>query len=328
MTCDIITFGEAMVRLAPPHFRRLEQTDTLDLEIGGAELNTAAGLVRLGHSVSWISRLTDNALGRLIANRAREIGVHVDDVLFTPHDRVGVYFLEFGAAPRPSGIIYDRADSAMAKIQPGMLSWQRIFTGAKWFYITGITAALSASSAEAALEALRCAKQMGLSTCLDPNYRAKLWTVEQAASWLAKAVEYVDVLITNPEDVERFFGISGGDIESTSVEAVRRHNLKAIALTLRQTHSVWRNGWTAIACEKEKVLTTRSYEVEIVDRLGAGDAFASGLIHGLMEGNLQKGLDWGVAMSAIKHTIPGDLPWISSEEVEGLLQGGGLRIRR
>lgn len=324
----ITTFGEAMIRLAPPHYKRLEQTDSLDLEIGGAELNTAVGLARLGRTVSWLSRLTDNALGRVIVNRAREAAVRTGDILWTDQDRVGVYFLEFGAAPRPSSIIYDRADSAMAKLQPGMIDWNLVFASSKWFYVTGITAALSAGAARATLEALKAARASGATTFLDPNYRAKLWSVEQAAAWLQQAIPYVDVLITNPEDIGRFFLIQSANIEQAAAAAVEKYKLQAIAMTLRQVHSVWKNSWTAIAFAKGKLLKTQSYEVEIVDRLGAGDAFVAGLIHGIIDGDLQKGLDYGVALSALKHTIPGDLPWVTKEEVEGLLKGGGLRISR
>jgi 2-dehydro-3-deoxygluconokinase len=323
-----ITFGEAMIRLSPPHYKRLAQADSLDLEIGGAELNTAVGLARLGRPVTWMTRMTDNPLGRLIANRAEGAGVNTSNVLWTDQDRVGVYFLEFGAAPRPSSIVYDRAGSAMARLKPGMINWNQAFLFSKWFYVTGITAALSPSAADATLEALRAAKAGGATTFLDPNYRAKLWSVEQAAAWLNKAIPYVDVLITNPEDIERFFKVPGADVEQAALAAVERFKLRAIALTLREVHSVWKNSCTAIACEKGKILKTRTYDVEIVDRLGAGDAFVAGLIHGIMDNDLQKGLDCGVAMSALKHTIPGDFPWITLEEVEALLKGDGLRKQK
>jgi 2-dehydro-3-deoxygluconokinase len=187
MESIITTFGEAMIRLAPPHFKRLEQTDTLDLEVGGAELNTAVGLATLGRPVTWMTRMTDNTLGRIIANRAREAGVRTTDILWTDKDRVGVYFLEFGAAPRASSIIYDRKASAMARLEPGMINWDLVFTFSKWFYVTGITAALSASASATTLEALKTAKAHGATTFLDPNYRAKLWSVSQAAAWLNDA---------------------------------------------------------------------------------------------------------------------------------------------
>src|SRR6266853_986506 len=159
---EVITFGEAMVRLSPPNFRRLEQASSLDVLVGGAELNTAAGVARLGHSVAWVSRLTNNPLGRLIANRAREAGVGTEHVLWTTDDRVGVYFLEFGAAPRASSVIYDRKGAAIASIRPGMVDWAKVFQGARWFHVTGITPALSSSAAEATREALQAARKSGV----------------------------------------------------------------------------------------------------------------------------------------------------------------------
>jgi 2-dehydro-3-deoxygluconokinase len=324
----VITFGEAMVRLAPANHRRLEQAYSLDVEIGGAELNTAVGLARLGRHAAWVSRLTDNPLGRLIANRAREAGVYTHPVKFTTADRVGVYFLEQGAAPRPSGIVYDRANSAMANVQPGMFDWAKILHGASWFYVTGITAALSETAADATLEALRVAKDAGVTTCLDPNYRAKLWTVDQAKGWLEEAIKLVDVLVTNPEDLERFFGVAGPDVEKAAAEAASRFDLVAIAMTLRETPSVWRNTVSAVGHAGGRFVRSKSYEVEVVDRLGSGDAFVAGLLHGLLDADLEKGLAYGTAMSALKHTIPGDFAWLNRGEVEALIAGGGMRISR
>src|SRR5438477_10635401 len=167
MSIEVITFGEAMVRLSPPNFRRLEQARSLELFVGGAELNTAVGLARLGHSAAWVSRLTRNPLGRLIANHAREAGVSTEHVLWTDEDRVGVYFLEFGAAPRASSVLYDRKGSAIAHIRPGMVDWATVFDGARWFHVTGITPALSATAAEATKEALTAARAAGISTSID-----------------------------------------------------------------------------------------------------------------------------------------------------------------
>src|SRR3979411_3303073 len=164
MPHDLITFGEAMVRLSPPNFRRLEQTRSRDVQVGGAELNTAVGLARLGRSTAWVSRLTRNPLGRLIANHAREAGVGTEHVVWTDEDRVGVYFLEFGAAPRASTVLYDRKGAAIANIKPGMISWNKVFAGARWFHVTGITPALSAGAAEATREALKAARAAGLRT--------------------------------------------------------------------------------------------------------------------------------------------------------------------
>ncbi len=328
MPHDVITFGEAMVRLAPPNFRRLEQTQSLDVQIGGAELNTAVGLARLGRSSAWVSRLTNNPLGRLIANRAREAGVATDHVVWTGEDRVGLYFLEFGSAPRASSVLYDRKGAAIANLKPGTIPWAKVFAGARWFHVTGITPGLSASAAEVTREALAAARASGVQTSVDLNYRVKLWTQEQAGKVMAELMQHTDVLITTEEDTERVFGIKGKDYEEGAALTARSFGLKVVAITVRENPLVWKNTWTAIAYKDGQVLRTRSYEVEIVDRLGAGDSFAAGLIHGLLDGDLQKALDFGVAASAIKHSIPGDFAWITRDEVEALLKGGGLRISR
>jgi 2-dehydro-3-deoxygluconokinase len=328
MPHDVVTFGEAMVRLSPPNFRRLEQARSLDVQVGGAELNTAVGLARLGRSAAWVSRLTDNALGRLVANHAREAGVSTEHVVWTGEDRVGVYFLEFGAAPRASSVLYDRKGSAIANVRPGMIPWGRVLASAKWFHVTGITPALGAGAAEATREALQTARAAGVQTSIDLNYRAKLWGQADAGRVMAGLMPHCDVLITTEEDTERVFGIRGKDHEDGAAQLARRFPLRSVAVTLRENPLVWKNSWTAIAWADGKVLRTRSYEVEIVDRLGAGDSFAAGLIHGLLDGDLQKGLDYGVAASAIKHSIPGDFAWITRGEVETLLQGPGLRISR
>src|SRR4051794_15456319 len=204
---DVITFGEAMIRLSPPNFRRLEQARSLDVQVGGAELNTAVALARLGRSSAWVSRLTDNPLGRIIANHAREAGVSADHVVWTPEDRVGVYFLEFGAAPRASSVLYDRKGSAIAGVRPGMVPWDRVFAGARWFHVTGITPALSPSAAEATEEALAAARAAGVGTSVDLNYRAKLWGEAEAGRCMAGLMRHCDVLIATEEDTERVFGI-------------------------------------------------------------------------------------------------------------------------
>src|SRR6266446_10129885 len=310
MPHDVITFGEAMVRLAPPNFRRLEQATSLDVQVGGAELNTAVGLARLGRSAAWVSRLTDNPLGRLIANHAREAGVSTEHVVWTKEDRVGVYYLEFGAAPRASSVLYDRKGAAIANVRPGMVPWSSVFAGVKWFHVTGITPALSPSAAETTREALQAARAAGLRTSIDLNYRAKLWSEAEAGRWMSESMGLCDVLITTEEDIERVFKIKGKDFEDAAVQVAKRFKLETVAITLRENPLVWKNSWTAMALRDGKVYRTRSYEVEIVDRLGAGDSFAAGFIHGSLEGDLQKALDWGVATSALKHSIPGDFAWV------------------
>lgn len=328
MPLEVVTFGEAMIRLSPPNFLRLEQARSLDLRVGGAELNTAAGLARLGHSTAWISRLTDNPLGRLIANHAREVGVSTEHIVWTKDDRVGLYFLEFGAAPRASSVLYDRKNAAIASLKPGTVPWAKVFAGAKWFHVTGITPGLSASAAEVTKEALVAAKAAGLQTSVDLNYRVKLWTPEQAGKCMSELMAHTDVLITTEEDIERVFGIKGKSYEESAELTAKQFNLKIIAITVRENPLVWKNSWTAIAYQGGRILRTKTYEVEIVDRLGAGDSFAAGFIHGMLEGDLQRALDFGVAASALKHSIPGDFAWISREEVEGMLKGSGLRISR
>lgn len=325
---DVITFGEAMIRLAPANFRRLEQARSLDLQVGGAELNTAVGLARLGRTTAWVSRLTDNPLGRLIANHAREAGVSTDYVVWTKDDRVGIYFLEFGAAPRASSVLYDRKGAAIAGIQPGMVDWPKVFAGVKWFHVTGITPALSASVAATTKEALVAAKQAKVGTSIDLNYRVKLWTPAEAGRCMRELMQYTDYLITTEEDIERVFGIKGKDYEESASLTAKEFALKGVAITLRENPLVWRNTWTGMVWQNGQVLRTRTYEVEIVDRLGAGDSFAAGFLDGVLDGDVQAGLDRGVAMSAIKHSIPGDFAWVTRDEVEAMMKGGGLRISR
>jgi 2-dehydro-3-deoxygluconokinase len=328
MPFDVVTFGEAMIRLSPPNFLRLEQARSLDLKVGGAELNTAAGLARLGRSAAWVSRLTNNPLGRLIANHAREVGVSTDHIVWTNDDRVGIYFLEFGASPRASSVLYDRKNAAIANLKPGVVPWANVFAGAKWFHVTGITPGLSPSAAEVTKESLVAAKAAGLQTSIDLNFRVKLWTPAEAGKCMSELMAYTDVLITTEEDIERVFGIKGKNHGEAAELTGKRFDLKIIAITVRENPLVWKNSWTAIAYRDGSIVRTSTYEVEIVDRLGAGDSFAAGFIHGMLDGDLQRALDFGVAASALKHSIPGDFAWITRDEVEAMLKGGGLRISR
>jgi 2-dehydro-3-deoxygluconokinase len=203
-----------------------------------------------------------------------------------------------------------------------------VFRGTRWFHVTGITPALSETAAATTREALQAARAANVPTSIDLNYRVKLWTPAEAQRCMSELMQWCDVLVTTEEDVERVFGIRGNDFEEVARQLSRRFPLRVVAITLRENPLVWKNSWTAIAYQDGIVFKTRTYEVEIVDRLGAGDAFAAGLIHGLLEGDVQKGVDYGVAVSALKHSIPGDFAWVTRAEVEALLQGGGLRISR
>lgn len=324
---DVIAFGEVMVRLAPPDFQRIEQARVLNIEIGGAELNTAVGLVRLGRTVDWVSAMPDNPLGQLVVNRVREAGVGTNFVE-TTEGRCGLYFLEFGASPRASSILYDRKDTCISKVRAGQFDWPRIFAGARWFHVTGITAALSANTAEVVAEALTAAKAAGLGTSIDLNYRSKLWTTAEAGKTMSALIGGLDLLIATEGDAEQLFGIRGANFADIARQFAERFGIKHIAGTKRETPLVWRNRFGAIGYASGQFHESPWYEVEIVDRLGAGDALASGLIHGLLDGDFAKGIEVGAAMGAIKHTIPGDLPWMSKDEIESVMGGAGLRIRR
>jgi 2-dehydro-3-deoxygluconokinase len=210
---DIVTFGETMIRLSPPDHLRLEQTTSLNLSAGGAELNVATGAARLGLASAYVSRLPSNPLGRLIANKAREFGVDVSHMLWAERERVGLYFVEYGAEPRPTRVYYDRKDSAFAHIRPGMVDWDEVFQGVRLFHVGGITPALSASAFEAQKEAMIAARKSGCQVSYDVNYRAALWTVEEARRTQLPLMEYVDILITSlpeqPDVVELLSGLKG-----------------------------------------------------------------------------------------------------------------------
>lgn len=326
---DVVTFGEAMVRLSPPNFQRLEQAQSFDVNPGGAELNVAVGVTRLGLKSAWVSKLPKNGLGYLIRNRAQQFGVDCSHIVWSDKGRTGLYFVEFGASPRASSVLYDRANSAISLVQPGEIDWKKIFTGSKHFHMSGITPALSASASETTAEALREAKKAGCTVSYDLNYRKKLWTPVDAKKIQEPMMENVDILITTEEDTNVVFGIKEKDYEAVAEKLARTFNFKVVAITLREDLSVWRNNWTAIAYQDGKIIRDRKYEVEIVDRVGAGDSFTAGFLYGWLKLNdAEKGVQYGNAFAALKHTIPGDLNWASLDEVEAQLKGAGLRISR
>lgn len=340
---DIVTFGEAMIRLVPPHFQRLEQATSLDVQIGGGELNVAVGVSRLGLKSTWVSRLPKNPLARLLENRVRQAGVDTSNLVWAPDGRVGLYFVEFGAAPRPSSVLYDRAHSAVSAIKPGEVEWKKVFAQAKWFHTSGITPALSDSAAAVTLEALQAAREAGLTVSYDLNYRGKLWSPEKAQAVQEPMMQYVDVLITTEEDTVVVFkikaegetddrGFKKVSAESYKEVAQRLHDkfhFKAVAITLRENPLVWRNTWTAIAHADGKFYEDVKYELEIVDRIGGGDSFSAGFIYGcLVKKSYEAAVRYGDAFSALKHTMPGDFNWATLQEVETLLRGASLRVAR
>jgi 2-dehydro-3-deoxygluconokinase len=327
---DIVAFGEVQLRLATQNFQRLEQATSLDATIGGAELNVMVTMQRLGLKTSYVTRLPKNPLGRMAQNKAREHGVDTSHVIWSDGDRLGVYFLEFGALPRPSSILYDRANSAISKIQPGMVDWDSIFAQAKAFHVTGITPALSDSCLEATGEAMRKAHEKGLLVSFDLNYRAKLWSQEQAKAGLSPLMKYVDVLVTTEEDTARVFQIEGKDWKEVARKLADTFGCKIVAITLRENVTVWRNNWTAIILADGQIYEDQTYEVEVVDRVGSGDAFAGGFLYGYLTGkDIETSLKYGNAGALLKHSCPGDLAWFTLEEVEKLIAGkGDLRISR
>jgi 2-dehydro-3-deoxygluconokinase len=340
---DVVTFGEAMIRLSPPHFERLEQAVSLDLRIGGGELNVAVGVARLGLKSAWISRLPQNPLGRLLENRARQAGVDTSEVIWSQSGRLGLYFVEFGAAPRPSSVLYDRANSAVSAIQPGEVDWKTVFAGARWFHTSGITPALSDSAAAVTREALLAAREAGVIVSYDLNYRGKLWAPSKAQTVQEPLMEYVDVLITTEEDTSTVFKIKADlhdekkgfqAVSADPYKEVAKHlqekfGFKAVAITLRENPLVWRNTWTAIAYADGNVYEDVKYDLEIVDRIGGGDSFSAGFIYGyLTHKSYSAAVRYGNAFSALKHTVPGDFNWATLADVEQLLKGASLRVAR
>ena len=231
---DVITFGETMIRLAPPNYLRLEQTPLLEVNVGGAEWNVAADLSRLGISVGWVSRLTDNPLGRMIRNKAREQGVDTSHIVWTKGDRVGIYFVEFGATPRPSSVLYDRKISAISQIKPGEVNWEEVLSGAKWFHTSGITPALSPGAAQVTADALKAAKKAGCKVSYDLNYRARLWTEEEARKCQGPLMEYVDVLISTEEDTRKVLGITAENYREVAKKLAETFNFEVVCITLRE----------------------------------------------------------------------------------------------
>jgi 2-dehydro-3-deoxygluconokinase len=320
---DLVTFGEAMVRLTPPNFQRLEQARSFDVHVAGAELNVAVAAARLGLATRWVSRLPENALGRMIASRAREqsVDAHVD---WTADARAGLYFVETGSAPRAPSVLYDRAASAISRVVPGSIDWDSIFRGSRWFHVSGITPALSDSTAAVTREALTAAKAAGLTVSYDLNYRRKLWSPEKARAVQEPLMEHVDVLVTTEEDTRVVFGIrDDASHEEIALGLAQQFGIGAVAVTLSG------NPWSAVLAAEGAIHRAPCYELQVVDRFGAGDAFSAGLIVGALEGqSWDDALRLATAASALKHSIPGDFCLVTRAEVDELLRGASMRVSR
>ena len=304
---DLVTFGEAMMRLSAPAEQRLEQARSFDVYAGGSELNVAVLAARLGVKSRWVSRLPDNPLGRMIAARATEQGVEAQ-VEWTPEGRVGLYFLESGAAVHISSVVYDRAGSAFSRIEPGSIDWTSVFAGARWYHVSGITPALSEGAAQVTAESLVAAQKAGLTVSYDVNYRSKLWSAEQARAVQEPLLEHVDILVVTQDDARLIFGADAPE------SLARRFKLKAVAMTLRD------NPCSAIVLADRTRHVTPRLTVDTVDRIGAGDAFTGGLIVSRLEKrDWDEAVRFATATAGLKHTIPGDFCLINRADVEKLL---------
>lgn len=337
MKKKIVTFGEIMMRLSPPGFLRFNQATSFDVIYGGGEANVAVSLANFGEPVDYITRLPKNDLGDACVQFLHRFGVGVDQIV-RGGERLGIYFLEMGAAQRGSKVVYDRSQSAIATIERGMVDWERVFAGADWFHWTGITPAISAGTADVCLEAAQAAKQLGLTVSCDLNYRKNLWKWgKKAGEVMPELVSQCDIAIGNEEDADKVFGIKAPETDVTSgkVEADKfRHvcaglaerfpNLQTIAITLRGSLSASHNTWSGVLWQPDGFYAAPTYDItHIVDRVGGGDAFASGLIYGLRAyaGDHQKALNFAVAASCLKHSIFGDFNLVSVDEVEKLMSG-------
>ena len=333
----VVTFGEIMLRLAPPGYQRFGQARSFDVIYGGGEANVAVSLANYGIDVDYVTRLPANDLGDACIMFLRQYGVGTDKIV-RGGDRLGIYFLEMGAMQRSSKVIYDRANSAIATIPPGTIDWQEVFAGADWFHWTGITPAISENLAAVCLEGVQAAHEMGLTVSCDLNYRSKLWKWgKQPGQVMPDLVQYCDVAIGNEEDAAKVFGIHAPDTDVTSgqVDAAKYRTvceklvarfpaLKTVAITLRGSLSASHNTWSGILWHGGKVHVAPTYDItHIVDRVGGGDSFMGGLIYGLTTytDDPQSALNFAVAASCFKHSIYGDFNMVTVDEVVKLMGG-------
>ncbi len=337
----IVTMGEILLRLSTPGNKRFVRSDSFDVIYGGGEANVAVSCANYGHEAYFVSKLPTHEIGQSAINALRQFGVHTDFVA-RGGDRVGIYFLETGASMRPSKVIYDRANSAIAEATAADFDFDAIMEGAAWFHWSGITPALSADSAEMTRLACEAAKRHGVTVSVDLNFRKKLWTKERAQEVMRPLMEYVDVCIGNEEDAELCLGfkpdadVEGGNTDAEGYKTIFKQmaetfGFKYVVSTLRESFSATHNGWKAMIYNGEEFYTSKRYDIEpIVDRVGGGDSFSGGIIHGLLtKPNQGEALEFAVAASALKHTINGDFNHVSIEEVEALAGGDASgRVQR
>jgi 2-dehydro-3-deoxygluconokinase len=335
----VVTFGEIMLRLAPKGFLRFSQANNFDAVYGGGESNVAVSLANYGVDVDFVTRLPKNDIGKCAMMEMRKRGVGVDKIIYGG-DRLGIYFLETGAVSRGSKVIYDRAHSAIAEIQTGMINWDTVFDGAEWFHWTGITPAISQGAADVCLEAVKAASAKGITISTDLNYRAKLWSYDgDRETIMTELTSYCDIILGNEEDAEKHFRIypegldvhkNGHDLKAEAFLSVCQQMMKKfprakkVITTLRGSISASHNSWAGVLHNGKEMLQTRQYQItDIVDRVGGGDSFMGGLIYGLLKypDDDQNALNFAVAASCLKHTIKGDANLVTISEVEKLMGG-------
>ena len=337
----VVTFGEIMLRLSPEGFNRFVQADKFNVHYGGSEANVAFSLANFGIDSSFVTKLPDNEIGQSAFNKLRQYGVDTSNIIKNG-ERLGIYYLEKGASQRPSKVIYDRSNSAIAQSKLDDFNWDEIFKEVNWFHFSGITPALSDDLAKICLAACKKAKKLNITVSCDLNYRAKLWSQDKAQKVMSELMPFVDICIANEEDIEKVFGIKAKntdvnngklDYDSYKVvasELLNKFNLSKIACTLRTSISASDNKWTAILYDGNEFYQASEYDIHIVDRVGGGDSFVAGLIYGFLN-NLsdEESLEFATAASCLKHSIEGDFNLVSVDEVKNLALGNASgRVQR
>lgn len=329
----VVSFGEIMLRLTPFHYQRIEQSKVLAIEYGGSESNVAASLAQFNAPVKYITRVPDNSFGRSALGYLAQVGVHTDQSIFGG-DRLGIYFVELGSGRRNSKVIYDRKHSAMAKLEPGMIDWKTIFNDAGWFHWSGITPSISHSAAKATLEALRIARDMGLMISCDLNYRSKLWQYGKRPDEIMPELVALSNAIVGDEDVlEVYFNLkTHGMMDAFQKMSALFKNIKYISFTDREAWSATHNTYKGYLYHEGNIFESKKYDMpDMVDRIGSGDAFMAGLIFKLNQPDpsLQSSIDFATAAAVYKHYVPGDLNYLTLDDVETLLKGGsGGKVKR
>jgi len=341
MAKRIITFGEIMMRLNPESYLRFSQAAKFEATYAGGEANVAVSLANYGMNAAFVTKVPAHDIGQCAINALRTYGVDTSNIV-RGGKRLGLYFVEKGASQRPSKVIYDRADSAIAQADPADFDWDAIFEGADWFHWTGITPALGGNLPEVCLEACKAAKAKGITISCDLNYRNKLWTREEAKKVMSELVKYVDVCIANEEDAKDVFGIqaentdiSSGKLNHEGYISVARQiseqfGCKQVAITLRSSLSAFDNDWAGMLYTEGQAYFSPTYRIHIVDRVGGGDSFGGGLIYSLLtEKAPQDAINFAVAASCLKHSIEHDFNLVTVAEVENLAKGNASgRIQR